>query len=90
MNVLSNIAATNSSERKSQVRFLISTSYLIISIALILKENADTIISSLNNLSDRSEQLLKDGFKLTKDMKTKKIKDMKMIDEVFEKIIKKI
>ncbi len=55
-----------------------------------MKENADSIVSQMNKLSDRTELLIKDGFKLTKDMKTKKIKDMKMIDEIFDKIIKKI
>lgn len=44
----------------------------------------------MNNLSERTDLLLSDGFKLTKDMKTKKIKDMKSIDEVFDKIIKKV
>jgi hypothetical protein len=33
---------------------------------------------------------LREGFQLTKDMKSKKIKDMKMIDEIFERITKKI
>ncbi len=56
----------------------------------ILKENADNIVTSLNNLSERTDMLLSDGFKLTKDMKTKKIKDMRAIDEVFDKIQKKI
>lgn len=55
-----------------------------------MKENADGIVTSLNNLSERTDMLLSDGFKLTKDMKTKKIKDMKSIDEVFDKIIKKV
>lgn len=55
-----------------------------------MKENADNIVNSLNNLSERTDVLLSEGFKLTKDMKTKKIKDMKQIDEVFEKILKKL
>jgi len=55
-----------------------------------LKENADNIVSSLNHLSERTELLLTEGFKLTKDMKSKKIKDMKSIDEVFERVIKKV
>lgn len=55
-----------------------------------MKENADNIVSSLNNLSERTELLLSEGFKLTKDMKTKKIKDMRQIDEVFDKILKKL
>lgn len=33
---------------------------------------------------------MKEGFNLAKDMKQKKIRDMKMIDEVFEKIAKKV
>jgi hypothetical protein len=33
---------------------------------------------------------LKDGYQLSKDMKTKKIKDMKVIDDVFEMILKKV
>jgi hypothetical protein len=37
---------------------------------LILKENADNIVNSLNNLSERTELLLSDGFKLAKDMKS--------------------
>lgn len=41
-------------------------------------------------MSNRTEILLKDGFALTKDMKTKKIKDMKMIDEIFDRITKKV
>jgi ElaB/YqjD/DUF883 family membrane-anchored ribosome-binding protein len=57
---------------------------------LILKENADNIVSSLNNLSERTEMLLSDGFKLAKDMKSQKIKDMRSIDEVFDKIQKKL
>ena len=59
-------------------------------LAFILKENADNIVNSLNNLSERTEILLSDTFKLTKDMKTKKIKDMKSIDETFDKLIRKI
>ncbi len=56
----------------------------------ILKENADNIVNSLINLSERTEQLLSEGLKLSKDMKSQKIKDMKSIDEVFEKIQKKL
>ena len=33
---------------------------------------------------------MQEGFKLTKDMKQRKIKDMRQIDEVFEKILKKL
>lgn len=44
----------------------------------------------LDQHSLRTETLMKDGFALTKDMKSKKIKDMKMIDEIFERIVKKV
>lgn len=57
---------------------------------LILKENADNIVNSLNNLSERTELLLSDGFKLAKDMKSQKIKDMRAIDDIFDKIQKKL
>ena len=30
------------------------------------------------------------GLRLTKDMKSKKIKDMRQIDEIFEKLMKKL
>ena len=53
----------------------------IFSIALILKENADSIVSSLNNQTEKSELLLTSAFKLTKEMKVKKIKDMRTIDD---------
>jgi hypothetical protein len=77
----------NSSGRRSPVRdFNIYSNF----IAFILKENADSIVSSLNNLSERTEQLLSEGFKLTKDMKGKKIKDMRTIDDIFDKIVKKV
>lgn len=56
----------------------------------ILKENGDNIVKSLDQLSSRTEVFLKEGFALTKDMKSKKIKDMKMIDEIFERIVKKV
>ena len=59
-------------------------------VAFILKENADSIVTSLNNLGERTELMLGDGFKLTKDMKGKKIKDMRAIDDIFETIIKKV
>lgn len=35
----------------------------------ILKENGDSILTSLDSLSSRTEVLLKEGFRLTKDMK---------------------
>jgi len=41
-------------------------------------------------MCDSTEVFLKEGFSMTKDMKQKKIKDMKMIDEIFEKIVKKV
>jgi len=41
-------------------------------------------------MSEKTEKLLKEGFKLTKDMKTKKIKDMKVIDDIFDKFVKKL
>ena len=47
-------------------------------------------MSELTKMSEKSEVLLKEGCKLTKEMKSKKIKDMKTIDEVFEKIAKKV
>ena len=55
-----------------------------------MKENGETIIKSLDHLSNRTEILLKEGFGLAKDMKQKKIKDMKQIDDLFERIVKKI
>ncbi len=55
-----------------------------------MKENGDNIVKSLDQLSSRTEVFLKEGFALTKDMKSKKIKDMKMIDEIFERIVKKV
>lgn len=59
-------------------------------LAFILKENGENIVKALEKLNERTEILLKEGFSLTKDMKQKKIRDMKMIDDVFERIIKKI
>ena len=59
-------------------------------VAFILKENGDNIVKSLDNMTQRTEVFLKEGFALTKDMKSKKIKDMKMIDEIFERIVKKV
>jgi hypothetical protein len=41
-------------------------------------------------MANITEVMLKDGFSLTKDMKSKKIKDMKAIDEMFDRIVKKI
>jgi len=75
------------SGRKSQVSAINALSG---NVAFILKENADNIVNSLLSLGERTEVLLSEGFKLTKDMKTKKIKDMKQIDDVFEKILKKL
>lgn len=77
----------NLSERRNPVR---SFHFINHNVAFILKENAESIVKSLDNLNERTEILLKEGFALTKDMKQKKIRDMKMIDEVFEKITKKI
>lgn len=59
-------------------------------VAYVLKENAENIVKSLDTLSLKTEELLKAGFTLTKDMKSKKIKDMGVIDEKFEKIIKQV
>lgn len=39
---------------------------------------------------NKTESFLKEGYQLSKDMKMKKIKDMKIIDDVFEKIAKKV
>jgi len=47
----------------------------------ILKENGDNIVKQLDRLSSRTETLLKEGFSLTKEMKARKIKDMKEIDD---------
>jgi kelch-like protein 10 len=56
----------------------------------VLKENADNIVSSLEEMMQKTESLLKDGLKMTKDLKQTKLKDMKKIDEKFEIISKKI
>jgi kelch-like protein 10 len=56
----------------------------------VLKENADNIVNSLEEMMQKTESLLKDGLKMTKDLKQTKLKDMKKIDEKFEIISKKI
>lgn len=57
-------------------------------IAFVMKESAEKIVHSLDILCERTEGFLKEGFALTKEMKAKKIKDMKEMDENFDKLIK--
>lgn len=59
-------------------------------VAFVLKENGEQILTSLDTISNKTEELLKDGYKLTKEMKSNKIKDMKAIDEKFEKVVKAV
>lgn len=56
----------------------------------MLKENGEQILTSLDTISNQTEELLKEGYKLTKEMKSNKIKDMKTIDEKFEKVVKAV
>ena len=55
-----------------------------------MKENGESIVASLNALSGRTEELLKEGFHLTKEMKQRKIQDMGRIESKFEKLIQKM
>jgi hypothetical protein len=55
-----------------------------------LKESGESIVNSLNQLSARTEALLKEGFHLTKEMKQRKISDMGKIEQKFDKLIQKM
>lgn len=59
-------------------------------LAFILKENVDSIVASLTHQTEAVEQLLGEGGRLTKDMKVRKINDMKAIDAHFERIITQV
>jgi len=63
---------------------------VITCIAFILKENGENIVKSLDQMASVTESMLKEGFALTKDMKQRKIKDMKAIDDAFDRIVKKV
>jgi predicted nucleotidyltransferase len=76
----------SSSGRRSQV----SSTFSDKDVAFILKENGENIVKSLDQLANKTEAFLKEGYQLSKDMKMKKIRDMKIIDDVFEKITKKV
>ena len=54
----------------------------------ILKENGDKIVQNLENLSQRTEILINQGFDLGKEMKRRKVKVMQNVDEYFERVIK--
>ena len=47
-------------------------------------------MKSLDHMASTTEVLLKDGFALTKDMKARKIKDMKSVDDLFDRLVKKL
>jgi hypothetical protein len=59
-------------------------------IAYILKENADNIVKQLDGMTLKTEELLGESSKLQKDMKLRKIKDIKHFDEKIEKLMEQI
>ena len=56
----------------------------------ILKENGDKIITNLELMSLKTQQLIEQGFNLSKEVKMRKVKAMRQIDGHFDKIIKEI
>jgi len=56
----------------------------------ILKENGDKIIGNLEIMAGKTEQLIEQGFALTKQMKMRKVKVMRQIESHYDKIIKQV
>jgi len=55
-----------------------------------MKENAEGIVKNLDSIYHQTEQLLQNGLAMMKQMKLKKIQDIKQIDETFERIVKQV
>ena len=69
---------------------LLTQIILCLIIAYILKENADNIVKQLDEMSESTEGLLQESSKLQKEMKIRKIKDIKYFDEKIEKLVEQI
>jgi len=56
----------------------------------VLKESGQHIIRSLDTFSSKTEQLIEQGYDLYKQMKMRRIKDIKQVDSQYQKLIDKI
>ena len=56
----------------------------------VLKENGQQIIRSLDIFSQKTEKLIDHGYDLFKQMKIRRVKDIQLIDNQYQKLIDKI
>ena len=56
----------------------------------VLKESGQSIIRQLDKYSQKTEKFIENGYQLFKSMKIRRIRDVKQIDNNYQKLIDKI
>lgn len=56
----------------------------------MLKESGQHIIRSLDSLGNRTDQFIEHGYDLYKQMKNRRIKDIKVVDSYYQRLIDKV